>query len=180
MDGDLPDGVKLLPLPPHEDPRGALTELYRASEFPTVFRQFNLVRSEANVLRGVHVHPQHSDFLVVLTGQLVLGLVDLRRRSPSFRFSCTLTLTETAQTGCLIPPGVAHGFLFKAKATYIYGLSHEWAPEGDFACRYDDPDLAIKWPLTGQPVLSERDANAMGYQDFIEAYENSDLIETER
>ena len=82
--GALPHGVVWRELTTHADYRGDLTELFRAEwhEWPAPV-QWNFVRSDANVLRGVHAHPRHDDYLIVLHHRMVLGLKDLRRDSPT-------------------------------------------------------------------------------------------------
>src|SRR5258708_5575660 len=89
----LPHGVLLRPLTTHSDGRGNLTELFR-EEWGLGLRlvQWNLVRSEANVLRGVHIHRNHVDYLTMTMGEMVLGLHDLRPASPTYGLSVMLRL----------------------------------------------------------------------------------------
>src|SRR5262245_34707583 len=108
----LPVGVRARALVTHGDQRGSLTEMFRAAWEPELaVVQWNIVRSEANVLRGVHLHVRHADYLVVLDGEMLVGLRDLRRDSPTYGCSATQALTGSAMTALVIPPGVAHGFL---------------------------------------------------------------------
>jgi len=88
------DGVFVHLLVPHEDSRGCFTEIYRDS-WLTSFRsvQWSLVDSRARTLRGVHVHKRHHDYLMALSGTLLLGLHDLRPDSASNGKSAMLTLT---------------------------------------------------------------------------------------
>src|SRR3970282_2615067 len=79
----LPHGVAWRELETHADQRGDLTELFRAEwQSGPAPVQWNFVRSQANVLRGVHVHPRHDDYLIVLQNRMEIGLKDLRRDSP--------------------------------------------------------------------------------------------------
>jgi dTDP-4-dehydrorhamnose 3,5-epimerase len=89
----LPDGVVVRPLVSHADARGSLTEVFRQS-WHDAFRpiQWNFSRSEAEVLRGVHVHRVHTDYLIVLTGSMLLALHDIRPASPTHGHSVLLPL----------------------------------------------------------------------------------------
>lgn len=154
---DLPDGVLFRPLTRHSDSRGVLAEIYRADWTPSApFLQWNLVRSEGNVLRGVHVHPRHCDYLLVLEGTMLVGLHDLRPDNQAQRKSHFVTLNGDDPATVFIPPGVCHGFWFAGPTTYIYGLSTGWSMNEELGCRYDDPALGLAWPAEA-PVLSPRD-----------------------
>ena len=143
----------------HNDPRGALHEVYRAAWTPVPpFLQWNLVTSEPNSLRGVHVHPRHSDYLHVISGRMLLGLHDLRPDDPNDRHSMLVELDGDCPQSVFIGPGVCHGFYFPIRTTYIYGLSTGWATSEEAGCRYDDPRLRLRWPAM-DPLLSSRDEN---------------------
>lgn len=158
-ESDLPEGVIQRRLVQHSDARGSLSELFRAEWTPVgAFLQWNLVQSRGNVLRGVHVHPSHSDYLFVLSGTLVLGLHDLRPDDPARRKSRLLTLSGDDPTTVYIPKGVCHGFWFSEPASYVYGLSTGWSMSEELGCRFDDPALGLDWP-TETPILSQRDAS---------------------
>src|SRR5271154_4096863 len=129
----LPDGLKLRALTAHLDSRGDFTELFR-DEWELGLRpsQWNLVRSEANVLRGVHVHRKHVDYLTMAAGEMVLGLHDLRPGSPTFRRSSLLRVQAQDPHLVVIPAGVAHGFYFPESASHIYGVSHGFDGTDEF------------------------------------------------
>lgn len=167
----LPEGVVIRPLAVHADDRGALRELYRAEWAPTPpFRQWNLVRSEGRVLRGVHVHPRHADYLHVIEGEMLLGLHDLRPEDPARRAACLVALDGREPRTAFIPPGVCHGFWFAEPALYVYGLSTGWFPSEELGCRYDDPALGLDWPAR-DPILSPRDESpALDYAAMREAW----------
>ncbi|OZA08929.1 MAG: hypothetical protein B7Y02_12230 [Rhodobacterales bacterium 17-64-5] len=155
---DLPDGVLVRSLTQHADPRGMLAEIYRADWTASgPFQQWNLVHSNGNVLRGVHVHPRHCDYLLVLSGTMLLGLHDLRPDDPAARKSRFLTLSGDDPATVYIPAGVCHGFWFEGPTSYLYGLSTGWSMQEELGCRYDDPALGLDWP-TKAPILSPRDA----------------------
>jgi dTDP-4-dehydrorhamnose 3,5-epimerase len=157
----LPAGVEHHRLQPHADARGTFTELFRDTWGLGVEPvQWNGVRSEANVLRGVHVHWRHADYLTVVAGQVAVGLHDLREGSPTEGRGALVSLAADEPSGLVIPPGVAHGFYFPEPSFHVYAVSHEWDPDDELGCRWDDPELEIPWPCT-DPVLSERD-DALG------------------
>lgn len=167
----LPTGVLRRPLTEHADSRGRLMEVFRKDATLPDMRQFNVVRSEGDVLRGVHVHPTHADYIMVLQGTLVLGVHDLRDERPDGPRSAIITLRGERPEACFVPVGVAHGFYFPEPTLYLYGLSAPWHPDGDFGCRWDDPDLALDWPVNGQPTLSDRDENAGTLAEMVERFQ---------
>jgi len=173
--GDLPFGVSLRDLHPHPDDRGIFTELHR-DEWQTGPRpvQWNAVRSNANVFRGVHVHRVHADELVVLDGVMLLGLHDMRRDSPTSGLSVVVELRGDAPRSAGIPPGVAHGFFFPVASLHVYAVSEYFNPDDDLACRYDSPELRLRWP-TAKPHLSNRDAEAGTYEEMMARLTSTDI-----
>lgn len=155
--GSLPHDLLLTPLQPHRDDRGTFLELYR-DEWQTQVEpiQWNAVHSEAGVLRGVHVHPRHDDYLTVVRGRATVGLRDLRPGSPTEGASSCVELSERRPTAISIPHGVAHGFYFHALSTHVYAVSHYWDMADELGCRWDDPALEIPWPQR-EAHLSPRD-----------------------
>lgn len=154
----LPHGVQTISSQSHHDSRGLFRELFRQSWITeTDFRQWNLITSHANSIRGVHVHFTHYDYLTVLQGHIQLGLVDLRQQSPTENMSVLLDLPADSGQSVLIPPGVAHGFLFLKESTCLFGVSHYWDVEDEKGCLYSDPDLRLGWEHLDQPILSEKD-----------------------
>jgi dTDP-4-dehydrorhamnose 3,5-epimerase len=166
MQGELPVGVGLSKLRMHSDARGCVTELWRHAwhESPKPL-QWNVVSSDANVLRGVHVHKLHWDYLFLVSGEMQLGLHDMRVDSPSHRKSALVRLSADELTGVVIPPGVAHGFYYARPSTHAYAVSHYWNPDDELGCHWDEPDLRLDWPCKN-PVLSERDREPRTYAEL--------------
>lgn len=136
----LPMGVKLVSLQSHPDTRGIFTEIFRAQwDLGVLPLQWNVVHSEQNVLRGVHGHWRHGDYLVVLQGTLTVGLKDLRFSSPTYGIAALIGLTSRKPQGLVIPPGIAHGFFFREPTFYLYAVSHYWDMADELGCRWDDP-----------------------------------------
>jgi dTDP-4-dehydrorhamnose 3,5-epimerase len=156
----LPAGVTLRPLETHPDSRGDFTELFRNQWLETAHpQQWNLVRSSPNSLRGIHVHAKHWDYVCIISGQLMIGLHDLRGPDPH---AAMLRLNADRLQILTIPPGVAHGFYSPQAAAFLVGASGYYDPLDHRRCRWDCPELALDWPCTA-PELSEQDARAGGY-----------------
>jgi dTDP-4-dehydrorhamnose 3,5-epimerase len=160
--GSLAEGAFLRRLSRNVDPRGALTEIYRAewgSGAPAL--QWNFVRSLGAVLRGVRVHFHHDDHLVVLDGSVAVGLRDLRPGSPTEGTVALVELRGSDPALLKTPAGVAHGLFFRTAGSCVIGITafHDDADENPF--RWDDPALGIPWPFSS-PMLCDRDASAPG------------------
>jgi dTDP-4-dehydrorhamnose 3,5-epimerase len=159
----LPAGVEVRPLRDHPDGRGSLREVYRQSwSAEAAAVQWNLLRSDANVLRGVRAHALHVDHVTVVAGELVVGLHDARSLSPSFGRSALLRLEAGDPHLVVIPPGVCHGFYAPQGATHLIGLSVEWDGADEVGCAWDDPALNLAWPCEA-PVLCDKDRRAGDY-----------------
>jgi dTDP-4-dehydrorhamnose 3,5-epimerase len=159
-------GVDFRSLDPHQDERGTLTEIFRQDWFkeePPI--QWNLVRSRPRVLRGVHCHIRHTDFLSVIEGELILGIVDIRRNSPTFMVA-ELHRVPSGGEVVAIPRGVAHGFYFEIPTTMVYGVSRYWNHDDELGCRWDDPEIRVAWPCS-DPDLSSRDEVAGSLEQLI-------------
>jgi dTDP-4-dehydrorhamnose 3,5-epimerase len=168
----LPQGVLLRALATHDDSRGNLTEIFREQwDMGARPLQWNLVRSEANVLRGVHAHRDHIDFLTMAAGEMILGLHDLRRNSPTRGLSTLLRLQADDQHIAVVPVGVAHGFYFAEAASVFYGLTHYFDGKDDIGCLWNEPELGLDWPCT-DPILSQRDRSAGSYAALVAAFES--------
>lgn len=164
---ELPHGAMLHRLTPHLDHRGVFTEVFRA-EWPVPMepKQWNLAHSEAGVLRGVHVHPRHDDYLVLARGRASVGLRDLRRGSPTEGRALVVPLDANEPAGLFIPHGVAHGFYFHEASTHLYAVSHYWDTADELGCLWSDPALEIPWPMETATV-SEHDAGAQTLSDLL-------------
>jgi dTDP-4-dehydrorhamnose 3,5-epimerase len=163
----LPAGCSLRRLATHGDERGAFTELFRR-EWETGVDpvQWNVVRSEPGVLRGVHVHIRHDDYLTLPEGRATIGLRDLRRDSATAGLSALVELRGDDLQALTIPHGVAHGFLFHEPSLHVYAVTRYWDPEDELACHWADPDLELAWPE--RPTLvAPRDEAAPPLSDLL-------------
>lgn len=158
-----------------EDARGVFLETWNARDFAAAgidadFVQDNLSQSKQHTLRGLHyqVEQAQGKLVRVVAGKVFDVVVDLRRSSPAFGQSLGLLLDAEPRDALWIPPGFAHGFLVLSEtAAFEYKCTDYYAPEHERAIRWDDPDLDIRWPLPAgvQPLLSDKDAAAVAFQD---------------
>jgi len=156
----FPNGVTLESLHTNIDHRGSLTEIFRQSWATSIAPvQWNAVATNPGVLRGVHVHVVHFDYMIVLTGRASVGLRDLRSGSPTEGMATIVELCGEELSALTIPPGVAHGFYIHDPSLHVYAVSDYWDPADELGCCWSDPALEIQWPTTS-PILSERDAAA--------------------
>lgn len=152
------------------DDRGWFAETFNAFALeplgiPACFRQDNESYSRSlGVLRGLHyqVPPKAQGKLVrCASGSIFDVAVDLRTGSPSYGKHESVILSDENATVVWIPEGFAHGFLtLSDNVRVIYKQTVEYDPDAERAIRWDDPELAIPWPVEGVPTLSARDAAA--------------------
>jgi dTDP-4-dehydrorhamnose 3,5-epimerase len=163
----LPAGTRLIPLEMHRDDRGVFTEVFR-EEWGTGVHpvQWNAVSSEAGVLRGVHVHPRHDDYLIVLQGRASIGVRDLRRGSPTEGVAAVVELSGDRLAALVTPHGVAHGFYFHEPSIHLYSVTHYWDEADELGCHWADPELGIPWPFT-TALVSPRDAEAQSLRELL-------------
>ena len=156
------------------DSRGFFLETFHAEKYRDFgldkpFVQDNHSHSARGVLRGLHYQlkqPQ-GKLVSVLRGEIFDVAVDIRKGSPTFGAWVGVELSAENGKQLLIPAGFLHGFATREPDTeIIYKCTDYYAPECDGAVRWDDPDLAIAWDLTGDPVLSAKDAAAPFMADF--------------
>ena len=124
------------------------------------FVQDNHSRSARNVLRGLHyqIRQPQGKLIRVVLGEVFDVAVDLRKSSPTFAKWTGETLTAENKKQLWIPEGFAHGFLVLSDyAEVLYKATDYYAPEHERCVAWDDPSLAIRWPLKGEPILSGKD-----------------------
>ena len=147
------------------DPRGFFFESYNRRTLSQLgldgeFVQDNHSRSVQGVLRGLHYQIQHAQgkLVRVIAGEVFDVAVDLRRSSATFGQWVSATLSAENKRMMWIPPGFAHGFLtLSESAEFLYKSSDYWHPEHERCVIWNDPDLAIAWPLSGEPQLAAKD-----------------------
>jgi dTDP-4-dehydrorhamnose 3,5-epimerase len=142
---------------------------FRAAGIDVDFMQDNHSRSVKGTLRGLHYQlrrPQ-GKLVRVVAGEVFDVSVDLRRSSPTFGRSLGVKLSATDATELWIPPGLAHGFYVTSdSADLLYKCTDVYVPEDERTIRWDDPTLAIDWPIGAEPpVLSARDEAGVAFAD---------------
>ena len=151
----------------HEDERGFFFEAWNAQRFqshglPTTFVQSNVASSARGVLRGLHYQwPGSQGKLVgVLEGEVYDVAVDIRRGAPTFGRWTAVVLSAENRRQMWIPEGFAHGYaVLSERAVFSYLCTAPYDKMADATIRWDDPAVAIDWPLTA-PLLSPKDRTA--------------------
>ncbi|WP_141618125.1 dTDP-4-dehydrorhamnose 3,5-epimerase [Myxococcus sp. AB036A] len=154
------------------DDRGFFMEMFHAARYAAVgipgpFVQDNYSRSAKGTLRGLHFQePQAQGKLVqVLAGAVYDVAVDVRRGSRTFGQWVAAELSSDNRRQLWIPPGFAHGFcVVSDSADFHYKCTALYAPETERSVVWNDPDLAIPWPVS-EPLLSPKDAQAPRLRD---------------
>lgn len=161
------DGVYIIEPRVFDDARGYFFEAWKKEEFNAHvgnvdFIQDNESKSSFGVLRGLHY--QKGDFsqaklVRVIKGKVLDVAVDIRKSSPTFGKHVMVELSEENKRQFFIPRGFAHGFLVLSdEAIFIYKVDNVYAPQAEAGIRWNDPALAIEWPIDYEKVLtSEKD-----------------------
>lgn len=154
------------------DERGFFLESFNEKEMRGIgidahFVQDNHSRSQRNVLRGLHYQlgqPQ-GKLVRVVSGRVFDVAVDLRRSSPAFGKWVGVELSAENKRMFWLPPGMAHGFVVLSEfADFLYKASDYYAPECERTILWNDQDIHIDWPHTGQPILSSKDVAGTLFQ----------------
>lgn len=169
------DAVLLLEPTVFGDTRGFFLESYNEHHFNEAigrevrFVQDNHSRSTKGVLRGLHYQLPPNDqakLVRVVAGTIFDVAVDIRRSSPTFGKWVGVVLSAENQRQLWIPEGFAHGFLtLSESADVLYKTSSYYWPAGEAAVLWNDPALAIEWPSSCEPLLSQKDKFAPLLQD---------------
>jgi dTDP-4-dehydrorhamnose 3,5-epimerase len=155
------------------DERGFFMESWNRRSFAALgldleFAQDNHSRSQQGVLRGLHyqIKQPQGKLVRVVSGEVFDVAVDLRKSSPTFGRWTGVLLSAENKRMFWVPPGCAHGFLtLSASADFLYKATDYYAPEHERSLLWNDPDLAIDWPLTGAPTLAAKDAAGIRLRD---------------
>lgn len=164
----IPDVVLLEPQV-FGDERGFFYESWNKRTFaelgiPADFVQDNHSKSQKNVLRGLHYQIEHAQgkLVRVTSGAVYDVAVDLRRSSPTFGRWVGFTLSAEDKRMAWIPPGFAHGFCVTSDAAeFLYKTTDYYSPAHERTLLWNDPQLAIPWPLSGEPLLAAKDKSGL-------------------
>ncbi len=139
-----------------------------ATGLDTEFVQENHSRSSRHVLRGLHyqIRQPQGKLVRVIAGEVFDVAVDLRRNSPAFGRWTGIRLSAENKRQFWVPPGFGHGFVVLSEmAEFLYLTTDYYAPEHERAIIWNDPDLAITWPIEDAPLLSKKDAEAPRFKE---------------
>lgn len=160
------EGVLVIEPRVFSDDRGFFLEIMRSERYAEhgigPFVQDNLSRSVRGTVRGLHFQEPNAQgkLVQVVRGSVYDVVVDVRRGSPTFGRWLGLELTGDAPKQMWVPPGFAHGFCVTSEsADFLYKCTTVYSPEHERCVRWDDPALAISWPVD-KPRLSKKDAEA--------------------
>lgn len=174
----IPDVVMIEPRV-FADDRGLFFESFNARAFAkavgreVTFVQDNHSVSERNVVRGLHYqlrHPQ-GKLVRVVAGEIFDVVVDVRKSSPTFGRWVGTVMNADTKAQIWIPVGFAHGFAaLSDRAEVLYKTTDFYAPEDETTIMWNDPALAVEWPLTGEARLSPKDQRGIRF-DAAEVFD---------
>ena len=162
------EGVLIIEPTVFGDERGYFFESFNEREFrektgiDIKFVQDNESKSRYGVLRGLHFQKapyEQAKLVRVVKGRVLDVAVDIRKGSPTFGRYTAVELTGDNHRQCFIPRGFAHGFcVLSDEAVFQYKCDEFYHPEAEDAIAWDDPDIAIEWPIpVDDIILSEKD-----------------------
>ncbi len=167
----IPDVLRIEPRV-FGDERGFFYESFHQARFEeavgrsVTFVQDNHSKSAHNVLRGLHyqIRQPQGKLVRVVAGSVFDVAVDLRRSSPTFGQWVGEILSAENKAQMWVPEGFAHGFVVLSEsAEFVYKTTDYYAPEHERCIAWNDPELAIDWPVGGPPVVSAKDGNGMAF-----------------
>jgi dTDP-4-dehydrorhamnose 3,5-epimerase len=172
---DLPDVLRIEPKV-FGDARGYFFETWQRDRYaelglPREFVQDNVSRSQRGILRGLHLQEPYGQgkLVHVLDGEVFDVAVDVRVGSPTFGRWVGEVLSSDNHRQLYIPPGFAHGFCVTSDSALLqYKCTDLYHPETELSVAWNDPKLAIPWPVK-EPVLSKKDAAASRLADIPQA-----------
>ena len=170
------EGVWIIEPKVFKDARGYFFEAWKQQEFDdhvglhVEFVQDNESKSSYGVLRGLHYQKgdySQAKLVRVIRGTVVDVAVDIRRSSPTFGQYVAVELSEDNKRQLFIPRGFAHGFVvLSEEAVFTYKVDNGYAPQQEASIRWDDPTIAIQWPIDPKDVLtSEKDLHGKSLQE---------------
>ena len=169
------EGVWIIQPKVFNDARGYFFEAWKKEEFEehigkVSFVQDNESKSSYGVLRGLHYQKgefSQAKLVRVIKGRVLDVAVDIRKDSPTFGKHVMVELSEENKRQFFIPRGFAHGFLVLSdEAVFTYKVDNVYAPQAEASIRFDDPDIAIEWPIDSKDVItSAKDMDAKSLKE---------------
>ncbi|TLS69850.1 dTDP-4-dehydrorhamnose 3,5-epimerase [Photobacterium damselae] len=166
IETDIPD-VKIIEPAVFGDERGFFMETWNQKKFeelvtgrPTSFVQDNHSKSKKGILRGLHYQTENTQgkLVRVVSGEVFDVAVDIRKNSPTFGKWVGVYLSAENKRQLWVPEGFAHGFYVTSdEAEFVYKCTDYYNPSAEHSILWNDPEIGIEWPLTGEPTLSLKD-----------------------
>ncbi|KJF85068.1 dTDP-4-dehydrorhamnose 3,5-epimerase [Photobacterium phosphoreum] len=170
IDTSIPD-VKIIEPTVFGDDRGFFMETWNQNKFedlvtgkPTKFVQDNHSKSKKGILRGLHYQTENTQgkLVRVVSGEVFDVAVDIRKDSTTFGQWVGVYLSAENKRQLWIPEGFAHGFyVISDEAEFVYKCTDYYNPSAEISIAWNDSNIKVDWPLSNEPVLSEKDANAL-------------------
>jgi dTDP-4-dehydrorhamnose 3,5-epimerase len=170
----IPD-VKIIEPKVFGDDRGFFLETFRDDWFKAniadvTFVQDNHSKSSQGILRGMHYQLEQTQgkLVRVTAGEVYDVAIDMRKNSPSYGQWFGTLLSADNKRQLWVPAGFAHGFYVTSEsAEFVYKCTDYYAPQHEVSVKWDDPALAINWPVppNTKPSLSEKDENGLLFKD---------------
>ncbi len=168
----LPDVIRVEPTV-HSDERGFFMETWQQNKFEelvtgkkTTFVQDDHSKSAKGILRGLHFQTENTQgkLVRVTSGEVFDVAVDIRENSPTFGRWVGVYLSAENKRQLWVPEGFAHGFYVTSEeAEFVYKCTDYYNPQAEVSIAWDDPALAIEWPLKGKPLLSGKDQTGVSF-----------------
>jgi len=161
--------LKIIKTKIFKDKRGFLREVFKENLIKNKKFIFNLMSfSKKNVLRGLHIQTKNSQakIITVTHGKIFDVVVDLRKKSKTFKKSYSIIISDKSDFSLYVPEGFAHGFLCLSKeCTINYTCSNYRNSNSELTLDWEDEQLGIKWP-TKKPILSKKDKKGLSLVDI--------------
>lgn len=173
IDTSIPD-VKIIEPAVFGDERGFFMETWSQKKFeelvtgkPTSFVQDNHSKSKQGILRGLHYQTENTQgkLVRVTSGEVFDVAVDIRKGSATYGKWVGVYLSAENKRQLWVPEGFAHGFYVTSEeAEFVYKCTDYYNPKAEVSIHWNDKNLAIKWPLQSEPILSEKDKKGISFK----------------
>lgn len=163
--------VKIVEAQIFGDERGFFMETWNQKQFeelvtgkPTLFVQDNHSKSKKGILRGLHYQTENTQgkLVRVVSGEVYDVVVDVRSGSPTLGHWVGVYLSSDNKRQLWVPEGFAHGFyVISDEAEFVYKCTNYYDPSTEVSLAWNDPSVAVEWPISDQPQLSIKDQNGL-------------------
>ncbi len=167
------EGLLVLKRPPHVDDRGFFREVFHINEIEETLGiefkglQMNHAHSAPKVLRGIHAE-NWNKIITPVNGEVFVAIVDIRPESPTFSKVETFVINDQNRVALFVSKGLANSYCITSETSvdYIYLVDAYYDGSDQRAIAFDDPNLAIDWPIK-DPIISQRDKSNPKLRDLF-------------